>query len=736
MNWFRSHEQKVRHYGGYVIGLMLIGIFMLQAMGMLRIGLLDRLELLSYDMRVNFTMPRSAFPGIAIVDIDEKSLAEEGRWPWGRDKMAKLVDQLFDRYQVAAAGFDIVFAEPDENSGLAVLKSLDKNELRRVPQYHDALDKLAPSLDHDRLFAEKLKGRPVVLGYYFDTAGAEQSRTSGALPLPTFPAGVFKQTDTVFVKAYGYGGNLKELQENASGGHFDPLPDIDGISRRVPMLIEYQGQYYGSLALELARALMGGADVDPVVKKSGEYAALEGLEIGGMNIPLDGNACALVPYRGERGSFKYLSASDVLNGRVDPAALSGKIVLVGTSAPGLMDLRATPVGNVYPGVEIHANLLAGILEQNIKQKPAYATAVEMLTLLLTGLLLTGLLPKLSPIKSILFALILAAAVGTGNLYAWRHGMVLPLAAPVALILSIFVFEMLYGFFFETRAKRQMSGLFGQYVPPELVNEMSKNPTMFDMKSESREMTVLFSDIRDFTKMSEGLDPDQLSKLINSYLTPMTTIIHKNRGTIDKYIGDAIMAFWGAPVHDPEHAQHAVEAALEMQEALERLNAEFKEKGWPKLKIGIGLNSGLMSVGNMGSEFRKAYTVMGDAVNLASRLEGLTKQYGVGIFVSDATMQAVKGVKFQEIDRVRVKGKIEPATIYVPIKGEVPPSVDRFETALGHYRNKQWDEAESLLNSLKEEEDRLLYRIYLERIAAFRENPPGEGWDGVFEMKTK
>ncbi len=735
MNWFRSHEQAIRRYGGHAIGLLLVACFLLQAAGMLRIGILERMEFLSYDMRLNLTMPGSGFPGIAIVDIDEKSLAEEGRWPWGRDKMAKLVDQLFDRYQVAAAGFDIVFAEPDENSGLKVLKSLDQNELKGVAQYHDALEKLTPTLDHDRLFAEKLKGRPVVLGYYFDTSPG-QTRSSGALPPPAFPSGAFKATDTVFVKAYGYGGNLDELQEAASGGHFDPLPDIDGISRRVPMLIQYKGNYYESLSLALASAVMGGAEVTPIVKKSGDYAALEGLEVGGMSIPLDGNACALVPYRGEWGSFKYYSAADVLNGRIDPAVLNGKIVLVGTSAPGLMDLRATPVGNVYPGVEIHANLLAGILEQNIKQKPAYATALEMLTLLLTGILLTLLLPKLSPVKSVVFTVAIVAAIGAGNLYAWRRGMVLPIAAPVMLAFSIFALEMLYGFFFETRAKRQMSSLFGQYVPPELVKEMSRNPLMFDMKSENREMTVLFSDIRDFTKMSEGLDPEQLSQLINSYLTPMTQIIHRNHGTIDKYIGDAIMAFWGAPVPDPDHAQHAVSAALEMQETLVRLNAEFEEKGWPQMKIGIGLNSGTMSVGNMGSEFRKAYTVMGDAVNLASRLEGLTKQYGVGIFVSDATRNAVRGVSFQEVDRVRVKGKHEPATIYVPLAGEAPESATRFEEALGHYRAQQWSDAEAILKALKQEEDRLLYRIYLDRIDFFRMNPPGEDWDGVFEMKTK
>ncbi len=730
--WFDLHEQEVRRYGSRAIGILLVLFSVLQAGGILHVPFLKRVELMTYDMRLDMTMPKSVFPGIVIVDIDEKSLAMEGRWPWRRDKMAKLVDQLFDRYQVAAAGFDIVFAEPDQNTGLEVLQSLDQGELSGVAKFHDALKRIAPKLDFDRTFADSMKGRAVVLGYYFSTEPG-QSRTSGALPPPVFPTGSFPDLNTVFLKGRGYGGNLDILQSAASGGHFDPLPDVDGISRRVPMLIEYHGAYYDSLSLELARVVMGNAPITPIVKKSGGYSALEGLEVGGMNIPLDRNACSFVPYRGERGSFRYFSATDVLHGRVSPADLSGKIVLVGTTAPGLMDLRASPVGKVYPGVEIHANLLAGILEQNIMQNPEYSEAAELVTLLVCGTILTIFLPKMSPLKSLLFTLFISSMVLAGNLYAWKKGFVLPIASPFLLISSIFVVEILYSYFFESRAKRQMSGLFGQYVPPELVDEMSENPGMFSMKSENRQMTVLFADIRNFTKMSEGLDPEQLSSLINDYLTPMTTIIHSNHGTIDKYIGDAIMAFWGAPMQDPGHAENAVKAAIGMHRELARINVQFREKGWPELKIGVGINTGMMSVGNMGSQFRKAYTVMGDSVNLASRLEGLTKLYGVGILASEYTVQACPDISFLEVDRVRVKGKNEPVRIHTPEQD--PDIAERFANALECYRRRDWEEAEKRFREIGQERARLA-EVYLERIAGYRKEPPPEDWDGVLNLLTK
>ncbi|MDD5612487.1 MAG: adenylate/guanylate cyclase domain-containing protein, partial [Gallionella sp.] len=728
-NWFRTHEQGLRHHAGRVIDLLILAVFLLQASGVFEIDLLRRLEAIAYDTRVQLTMPKTVFPGIVIVDIDEKSLAEEGRWPWGRDHMAVLMDQLFDHYKIAAAGFDVVFAEPDENSGLQVLQQLGQTELKAVPQYQVALEKLRPSLEHDALFAASLQGRPVVLGYHFSSA-SDGIHTSGTLPPPLFSNEVFKQTNTQFLTASGYSANLAVLQEAAAGGFFSFVPGFDGVSRSVPMLIQYQGNYYESLTLALARVVLGVDQVTPVTPQNGDYSALEELIVGAMRIPVDEHANALVPYRGGKGSFRYISASDVLHGRLPLDDLADKIVLIGTSAPGLMDLRATPVSNVFPGVEVHANLLAGILEQNIKQKPIYAKAIGIVTLLATGILMIWLLPRLSPVKAIMATIVALLSIFIGNLAAWQQAdMVLPVASPMLLILILFVVDIVSGFFFESRAKKQMSGLFGQYIPPELVVEMSRDPAMFDMKSENKEMTVLFSDIRDFTKISETLDANELSQLINAYLTPMTGIIHHHQGTIDKYIGDAIMAFWSAPITDALHAQHALMAALEMQSRLQELSVAFAKKGWPELHIGIGINTGVMSVGNMGSEFRRAYTVMGDSVNLASRLESLTKQYGIGMLVGESTRNKVTGIVFQEIDQVTVKGKREPVTIYCPLGLEgavtqrILDNVARFDSVLALYRAREWAAAETILLSLPENEGKhRLDSLYLERIANYRLNP--------------
>lgn len=732
---------KNRQYSVRLFGLFLIAFFMMQSVGIVRLDLFDRLDDIAYDARTRLMMPERNFPGIVIVDIDEKSLAEEGRWPWPRDKVARLVDELFDRYQVIAAGFDIVFAEPDD-SGLRILgkieKKLDGHAERRV------IESIRPELEYDKLLAQSLAGKPVVLGYYFDLGSHQHD--SGMLPEPLFKGEAIKNSSTDFISASGYGANLPILQQAVTeGGDFNFIPDFDGITRRVPMLIEYGGNYYESLTLGLARAALGIDNVKPVIRReSSGYSAVESLEIGSLRIPLDEYACSLIPFRGGRGTFHYVSAADVLHGRTSPSVLEGKIVLVGTTAPGLLDLRSTPVGVGYPGIEAHANMLAGILTQSIKQSPPYLDAVNLTTLLVTGLLLIGLLPKLSPMKSVLLALIVLAAIVSGNLAAWKYGnFVIPLASPLLLTISLFALDTILGYFLETRAKKQISDLFGQYVPPRLVDEMSKNPDEFDMKSESREMTVMFSDIRDFTRISEGLDPETLSAIINEYLTAMTKIIYSHHGTVDKYIGDAIMAFWGAPVRNPDHAQDGIMAAIEMQEALKDLNQQFESKGWPKLRIGIGVNTGTMNVGNMGSAFRKAYTVMGDSVNLASRLEGLTKYYGVGILLGEDAVRASKGIVYEEIDRVMVKGRLEPLAIFQPLglEGEVSladlDEAQRFEKALLCYRKKDWENSQAMLQALLHSHpEKLLYSLYLERISSFIDHPPPEDWNGVYAFQTK
>lgn len=735
------------------IGLAGVVLFLGHALEYYRLPLLGNLEAIVYDTRLRLTMPRTMDERIVILDIDEKSLLEkekggEGRWPWPRDRLALLLDRLFDKYQVAIVGFDVVFAERDESSGVRVLEQLGEKELKDVPQFQAALRQIRSRLDYDDIFARKMKGRPVVLGYTFSSDDPKLAPRKGMLPPPVLAAEAFGGRNIGATSWNGYTANLAGLQKNAAGaGHFNPWTDDDGITRRVPMLAEYQGAYYEPLSLAMVRVLLGSPPVKPLFAEeglSGDYTGLEWLQIGPLRIPVDDTVSSLVPYRGGKGSFRYFSVVDVLNERVDTAELEGKIVLVGTTAPGLMDLRATPVDPVYPGVEVHANLIAGMIDGNIKQKPPYVMGAEFMLLLVSGLTVAFLLPLLSPLKSTLVtALVLLMALAT-NVAVFHSGhVVLPLASSLVLILLLFTFNMAYGFFIEARGKRQITGLFGQYVPPELVDEMAKNPEKFSMEGESREMTVLFADVRGFTTISEGLDPKALSRLMNEFLTPLTEIIYKHRGTIDKYMGDCIMAFWGAPLQDPAHARNGILAGLEMHQVLRDLQPQFRARNWPEIRIGVGLNTGRMSVGNMGSKIRLAYTVMGDAVNLASRLESITKEYGADIIVGEGTRNAVPDVVFRELDRVRVKGKDVAVAIFEPLglEGQVDKAkldeMELFHRALKLYRNQDWDRAElQLLDLQKMSPDRKLYKTFIERIAFLRAHPPGMDWDGAFTFETK
>jgi adenylate cyclase len=471
---------------------------------------------------------------------------------------------------------------------------------------------------------------------------------------------------------------------------------------------------------------------------------MEWLKVGNYQIPVDQYARTLIPYRGPKNSFTYISAVDVLNKNVDAQQLAGTIVLMGTSAPGLLDLRSAPMQTNFPGVEIHANLVAGFIDQNFKHQPAWVIGAEIVMIFLIGIMMAFLLPAMSPLIASLFSVITIGVVSLFNFYIWQSSnIVLPVASLLLLIVLLYVANMSYGYFVESRGKRQLAGLFGQYIPPELVTEMSSAPSEFSLEGESRNMTVFFSDVRDFTSISESLHPSDLQKLMNEILTPITHIIHKHRGTIDKYMGDAVMAFWGAPLQDHDHARHALYAALDILAMLEGLKEEFVSRGWPPLRMGIGIHTGVMHVGDMGSEFRRAYTVIGDAVNLGSRLEGLTKQYGVQIIVSETTMEAVDNVIYRELDDVRVKGKDRPVRIYEPlgIKGNVPKAVRDelkvYKQARTYYREQQWDLAElQFLNLQKMSPMMKLYSVYLDRIQFFRNNPPPDKWDGVFTYKTK
>ena len=733
------------------VTLLITFAFLGQSAGAYQWRFIQRLENFLYDARVLLTMSGGVDDRIVIVDIDERSISEIERWPWSRDRVARMVNELFNNYEIALLGFDVVFPEPDESSGLRILEVLGKDEFADVPGYQGRVQGLREQLDYDQLLAKSFKDHPVILGLYFRASeDIGQSLVSGVLPPPTFTRQDFAGKNVFARTAKGYNANLAVLQEAATGaGHFNPWIDEDGVVRRVPMIYEFHGMYYESLSLAIARVALGAEKTEPVfaedipIEKSG-YASLEWLKLGFHKIPVDSHVQALVPYRGFQKSFQYVSAVDVLRGQVKKEVLQGKIVLVGTTAPGLYDLRTTPVQKQYAGVEIHANLIAGIIDQKIKLHPAFTQGAEFIQLLITGVVLALLFPLLSPVWATLATVVMLATSLLFNLYFWQfENMVLPLASVIAMLLCIFLVNMSYGFFVERRGKRQIASTFGQYVPPELVDEMNFDPNSYTLEAENREMTVLFSDVRGFTSLSEGLSPGELSALMNAYLTPMTSLIHEHRGTIDKYIGDAIMAFWGAPLHNPDHARLALQTGLSMLERLNALRIEFRERGWPELHIGIGINTGMMSVGNMGSKFRMAYTVLGDAVNLGSRLEGLTKNYGVEIIVSEFTKTAVPDYVYRELDIVRVKGKDKPIAIYEPlapvneVSHEELEEINLNQEALSHYRNQDWDRAGSLFEELRRcSPDQLLYTLYLQRIATFRQSPPEADWDGVYTHLEK
>ncbi len=737
-----------RHIVRIALGLALMLVFVGHVADFYNIGLISRLDNIMYDTRLALTMPGGVDPRIVILDIDERSLGKTalGHWPWRRDKISALLKKLFDEYGIVIAGFDVVFAEPDESSGLPVLDQLAKGQLKDVGQFQTALKELRPELDYDGIMAQTLKGRPVVLGYYFNHEEAVQS---GAIPKPVLTKEAFQGRRISFTSWQGYGGNLPEFQANAAnGGHFNPLVDADGVSRRVPMLAEFHGDYYEALSLAVIRVLAGYPKVEPGFAdeklSSKSYSGLEWLKVGPVTIPVDDTVSALIPYRGYRGSFKYISLADVYFDKVPKEELKGKIALIGASAPGLLDLRSTPVGSVYPGVEIHANMIAAMLDGNFKHKPAYMLGAEVTLLLIAGIALSLLLPLLSPLRAMLASLLAIVLITGLDVLLWtKGGLVLPLASSLSMVIVMFGFDMSWGYFVESRSKRQFTDLFGQYVPPELVDQMAKDPERYSMEGKSEELTVLFSDIVGFTSISESLAPKELSQFINDYLTAMSLVIRNNRGTLDKYIGDAIMAFWGAPVADPEHARQGVITAMAMQAELDQLRAQMLARGWPDIRIGVGVNTGNMRVGDMGSKLRKAYTVMGDAVNLGSRLEGLTRVYGVGIIVGPNTRQTVKDVVFREIDRVKVKGKDEPVDIFEPIgiEGQVDSKVidelKLWHKALKAYRAQNWDEAEmNLFNAQRMSPECKLYQLYFDRIQQCRADPPGPDWDGVTTFKTK
>jgi adenylate cyclase len=733
----------------------------LDAAGVVRLPWMAGLNRLIYDTHLAITLPEEKPVQVVVLDVDERSLAspELGRWPWNRKVMSELVERVFDNYGAKVVAFDVIFAEPDRSSGLEVLRQLAEQQLANSRDFKATLADIEADLDYDGRFEEALMSYPMILGYYF--AFGDQAQRAGSLPPTglTLPDAARHQ----FVRAPGYGGNIENFEEVAiASGHFSPIVDADGLVRRVPVFVAHDGGLYQSLSLATARVVRaldksegGGLKLPPLVFKDGagnvvapgDGPVIEKVVVDGISVPLDRDGTLLVPYVGRGKSFRYIPAIDVFEGKAGRSELEGKVVIVGTTAPGLLDLRATPLDGIYPGVEVHANLVSSLLQYpgsgEIRHTPHYAEVVLASVALIVGFLVLATTVFTSPVISGGAMLVVLGLTIGAHHWLWRMGEYWPIAQVVSAALSAYILLTLTEFYREFKNKRQFTSLFGQYVPPELVEMMAEDPERYSMAGVKKELTVMFSDVRGFTSISEQLSPADLSEYINQYLSTMSRVIREHGGTLDKYIGDAIMAFWGAPIDDDEHANRATLAAIAMIEELEVLKQSFAERGWPPLSIGIGLSTGPMSVGDMGSDVRRAYTVMGDAVNLGSRLEGLTRVYGTWILVPETTVKQCGRVLFREIDCVKVKGKDEPIRIFEPIglhaevRPEVSQEVEAWSQALLKYRAGDFEGCLRLLMELdKRYGSKTLYVWLEEQCQRLLAEPLPDDWQAITKFDTK
>lgn len=708
-------------------------------------GPLERLDAMLYDWRFQLLPPqREALLPIVIVDLDEATQQREGRWPWDRAKVAQLVDAM--RAQGAVLiGFDVVFSEPGPNPARQLMQSDAVPEaLREVladsVQAHDGDTRLAETLDPY-----------VLLGYFLHADGGR----AGMLPPPFLIMAPEAAAATTIQALPDYTSNLPGLVESgASSGFIVAIPDADGIVRRMPMVLRHEEGIYTALSLEMARLALNAPWIRLDMATRGAQQVVTGVRVGKrLRVPLDEAGNLLVPYRGKAGAFTTISATGVLQGDAPAerlAALDGAMVLVGTSALGLSDLRTTPLQTGYPGVEAHANVVDAMLQaagglDTFYVRPDWAPGATLALMLVLGLLLALGLPGRPPRMMMGAAFACLVLVVGGNGLAWHLWHVaLPLIGPVLLVASLALLNIVGGYLVTNRQKRAIQSLFGEYVPAAYVARMVAQPDSVLLSGEQRDMTVLFSDIRHFTAMSEHLSASELKDLLNRYLSAVTEVIFQHGGTIDKYVGDMVMAFWNAPLDDAQHASRAVAAALAMQARMVQLREEFVADGLPTFAVGIGLNTGSMNVGDMGSRYRRAYTVLGDAVNLGSRLESLTAYYGVPVLVSECTRDEASDFIYRRVDRIRVKGRRNAVEVSEPVcsSGRADTALldrlARFEQALDDYQGRRWPQARTALQALREEDPAYgtLVEVYLGRMTDEELAGLPDDWDGVYTHHSK
>jgi adenylate cyclase len=689
------------------------------------------------DPRVKTARP------VTIVDIDEKSLASKlGQWPWPRTRMADLITNL-TRLGAVVIAFDVVFSEPDRlNPDVAADTFRDLDEETRA--------KLHALPSNDQIFADAMRRSRVVLG----ESGLPQVVKELDTTLPVTGLAMLGEDPQRFM--FDFPGLLRNTQvlENAAGGRglFSIRPERDGIVRRVPMIMQAQGTTMPSLSFEMLRVATG---TDTIFIKT-DQAGIQSIGVKGFQIPTDRNGQLWVHFARNDPSI-YISAVDVIEGTAPPEKIRGKLVLIGPSAAGLNDIKTTPVSRAMPGVEIHAQVLEAALTKSLLSQPPYGPLLEFGAAILLGILVIAFAPRLGPVTLVAVgALFATVLVGTSWYFYTQHRLLIDFTYPLLSTTAIYLTLIFAAFVREQAQRRQIRSAFGQYLSPALVEQLAQSPEKLKLGGEEREMTIMFSDVRGFTTISESYkhDPQGLTALMNRFLTPLTNAILARKGTIDKYMGDAIMAFWNAPLDDNEHQLNACEAALDMLERIDVLNKEREIEAqngghaYIPINVGVGLNTGTCVVGNMGSNLRFDYSVLGDSVNLASRLEGQSKEYGFPIIVGSKTALAVKD-KFAilELDFIMVKGKKEPEVIYAIAGREDTAKSGRFQRLrnltiemLACYRSRDWEGALAAIERGRTTDEarslELLYDLYETRLRAYQQNPPPPDWDGAFALLTK
>jgi len=704
---------------------------------------LAELRLRTFDLFQVLRPRQQTVRPVAIVDIDEDSLKAIGQWPWPRTTLADLVARITQAGAVAI-GFDVIFAEPDRMSPAIAEQSFRGLDAETRAK----LDSL-PS--NDDIMADAIKHSRVVVGQ----AGAPTPtpRTKDEMALQTGFAIRGPDPAPYLVTFPGLLRNVPPIEAAAAGrGLFSINPETDGIIRRVPVVMEAQGALVPSLTMEMLRVVSRAGAILVRVNEAG----IQSVAVPGLEVPTDRNGQFWIHFN-KHDPARFVSAKDVLQGQLPPDRLRGRLVLIGTSATGLFDLKTTPVEAAMPGVEVHAQILENVLTKSLLVQPNYAIGAELVVAMLCGLAIVVAAPMLSASVVVLFGLVLFAGLVGLSLYLFvAHNLLIDFTYPLISSWTIYLVLTFVNYFREQKQRQQIRSAFGYYLSPHMVEQLARSPDKLVLGGEERRMTILFSDVRGFTTISEHYkdDPQGLTRLMNRFLTPLTNAIIERNGTIDKYIGDAIMAFWNAPVDDPDQETNACDAALEMQARAAALNVELKREAeanggkYMPLRIGIGLNTGPCVVGNMGSDFRFNYSVLGDTVNFASRLEARTKDYRLPLVIGSRTAEGAKR-KFatMEIDLIQVKGKKEPEVVFAVLgraEVEQDPRCGELRAfnaqMLACFRKQEWDETLKLMERCRKLADGFevagLYDMYDERIAAYRAEPPGADWNGVYEAESK